>query len=768
MQEEFFYRFGKFIYHFRWLIIIVSIVMLIACVPILPKFMDSFKAIGFSDPQAESSKVNDLLNKQLGYGYDRFIIIYSSKTLHAGDAKFKKEIKDSLSHLNKFPIKHDIIYPDPTTNQSQISKDKHTAYAVVVFKNHSEMSSDLLANFRAQISKPPHLTMQVGGEPIFEDDIKLQTQQDLFLSDLIATPVAIITMLIIFGTVVAASLPILLGGTCALFILATLSLMASQFGLSVFTINIALLLGLCLTLDYCLFIISRFREEIKARLPAATKNKTSKIKDKRVFLSDAEMSEAIAITFITAGKAIFFSGIAVFISLSALLLFPIDVLFSVGVGGLVSVFFSVLIALMLLPSILSVLNTRINSLSIPFLNNERFANTHLWKWLVEKVTQYKYISFFSMLILLLVIGLPCLHIKLGISDFRILPQNMESRTVFESFKKEFGEPQLAPLFVLVKTNHGNVLADNNVEYLYNLVRKIKQNPNVGQVDSIVSFDSKYTKQQYIQLYKHPTHFTADLKKMLRLTTKKDYTVITVFSKYSQNATQTKQLVKDLRAMKQNHLTLGITGETVSTIDVLHSISKTFPYAIIWILGFSYLILLILLRSLFLPFKAIVMNILSLFASYGVLVFVIQDGHFHQLLNFEPQGMIDITLLIIIFCALFGVSMDYEVFLLTRIKEYYEQTKDNIASILYGIDHSSKLITSAAIIVILLCVAFMSAQILLVKAFGLGIAVAVFIDAFLIRTILVPSIMAIFKSWNWYLPKWLDKILPKISFNPHRK
>jgi putative drug exporter of the RND superfamily len=215
----------------------------------------------------------------------------------------------------------------------------------------------------------------------------------------------------------------------------------------------------------------------------------------------------------------------------------------------------------------------------------------------------------------------------------------------------------------------------------------------------------------------------------------------------------------------DHLTVAVTGSTVNSLDALKSISRVFPHAFLWIVGFTYLILLILLRSLFLPLKAIITAMLSLFASYGVLTLVIQTGYLHTLLNFAPQGFLDISLLIIIFCALFGISMDYEVFLLTRIKEYHEQTGDNVKSIVLGIDRSCRIISSAAIIVILICFSFMSADILIVKAFGLGIAVAVFVDAFIIRTMLVPATMVILNKWNWYLPKWLGRILPKISFDP---
>jgi len=195
--------------------------------------------------------------------------------------------------------------------------------------------------------------------------------------------------------------------------------------------------------------------------------------------------------------------------------------------------------------------------------------------------------------------------------------------------------------------------------------------------------------------------------------------------------------------------------------LLVSVREAIPYAILWVIVFTYLILLILLRSLFLPVKAIIMNVLSLSACYGALHLVFQEGYLHHLLNFEPQGMLDVSLLVIIFCALFGFSMDYEVFLLSRIKETYEHRHNNERSIIFGLEKSSKIITSAAIIVIVTCMSFLFAEVLVVKAFGLGIAVAIFIDAFLIRTLLVPSTMILLKDWNWYLPKWLDKIIPKL-------
>lgn len=745
MERDLFFRFGKLIYHLRWYIVVLWLVLFCLCLPFVPKMFDPYKSIGFVDPTSQSAIADTMINKNFGYGINnRFIVLYSNDKLIATDEKFQSEIKQSLSKLKKLSIKHVVIYPD-VNNKSQISKDKHTAYAVIAFRSDQEIDSAFLTKLRSYISKPKNLTMKIGGEPVFLDDTKEQTQRDLYKAEYFATPVAIITMLVVYGSVVAASLPIIFSGIGMIFILIALFFFAQTFDLSVFTINIALLLGLCLSLDYALFIISRFREEISL---------------------DQTTEHALGNTMLTAGKAIFFSGLAVFISLSSLLLFRVNVLFSVGVGGLTAVFVSVAIAIILLPSILAILNHKINALPLPFINQNKNKPNRFWEKTGLFVIKHKFAAFFSTLIVLLLIGYPFYHAVFDISGFRILPKNMESRQVFDKFEKQFGEAQLTPILLVVKTRNAKVLTEKNIGYLYDLTTKLKKDKRIDDITSIVTTDPRLSKDKYQMLYTHPQLITKDVDNMLKLMVHKNVTVITLISKYPRTAPETSALIKTLRALKPGHgFTLQVTGSAVSTIDVLNSIAHTVLYAFLLVIGFNYLIMLFLLRSVVLPLKAIFMTMLSLFSSYGVLVFIFQYGYGHEWLNFEPQKMLDISMVIIIFSALFGVSMDYEVFLLTRIKERYEITKDTNESIVYGIDHSGKIITSAAIILILICLVFMTADILLVKAFGLGIAVAVFIDAFLIRTILVPATMAILKSWNWYLPKWLDKILPQVTFKP---
>ncbi|MCX7117309.1 MAG: MMPL family transporter [Legionellales bacterium] len=737
MEDHKFYQFGDIVYTLRWYIIALWVISLLACIPFLPNIMNPFKTTGFIDEKAESTHVTQYLNQHLGFNStNKFLVMYHSPNLLASDPIFANNIKKSLSSLEDLPFKSEIIYPGDHKNQ--ISKNKHTAYAVVIVKDKLPISDDLLDRLKSSIKKPRHMTMQLGGEPIFVDDMNHQTQTDLYKADFIATPVAIVTMILVFGSLVAAILPILLGGGSAMIILTLLYYLGHFFTLSVFTINIALLLGLCLCLDYSLFIISRFRDELRTNQP---------------------IRKVIARTQATAGKAIFYSGLAVFASLSALFIFPINILFSVAVGGLVAVVVAVITANVFLPAILSVLNTNINRLAIRVPKHNRSKLFNRWHWIAEKVVNHPLTFFFPILILLLMLGYPFLSAKLGVSDFHIFPEHSENRRFFDSYSEQFHENNLSPILLVIKTHH-QILSSSSISDLYSFTHRLKQNPGIAEVNSIVSLDSKITKQQYQQIYQHPSLISPDMKTYLSTTTGHHFTVIDIISKHHFNSPETALLIRDLPNTKlKPSMSMSLTGTPIANKDVLKTISHYLPYAILWIMGLTYLILLLLLRSIVLPLKALVMNMLSLSACYGALVLVFQDGYLHQLLHFDPQGMLDISLLVIIFCALFGFSMDYEVFLLTRIKEAYDSTHDTKKSIIFGIEKSGRIITSAALIVIFICGSFLVADVLMVKAFGFGIAIAIFVDAFLIRSFLVPSTMTLLNEWNWYLPKWLDRILP---------
>ncbi|PJD93099.1 MAG: hypothetical protein CK426_00125 [Legionella sp.] len=739
MNNTWFYKFGEIVYSLRWVIFLFWLCLLLVCIPLLPKILTPFKTTGFIAEQSPSALAEQQLNESLHYDHrNQLLVIYFSKTLTANRRAFNEKITESLSHLADFSLPYEVLLPKD--NPQQISKDKHSAYAVIVVKTNDPLHGVKLAELRQLIKTPKDMSIQIGGEPVFIEDVNQQTQLDLYKADMVATPIAILTLLFVFGSFTAALLPILLGGGCALIILSLLYLIGHYATLSIFTINIALLLGLCLGLDYALFVISRFRDELA--------KKTS-------------VKKAIARTQATAGKAIFFSGLAVFVSLSALFFFPINILFSVAVGGMIAVFVAVLSALFFLPAVLSLLNKRINFLSISF--PPVFKSLNLWRKVAEKVIQRPVSIFISVFIFLLFLGYPFLSVQLGLSDYKIFPEHAKSRAFYDQYEKQFNGLALNPILLLVKTDPLPLLSKTSLYTLYDTVATLKKNPLIKQVNSIVDSSSSMTPYQYYQLYKMTQEkMPEQVKALLAITSSKKATVVTLVSASLPQSKPTKALIQQLRdTPPPDGLHFFLTGAPVINADIFQTIWHYLPYALLWIMCSTYLILLLLLRSLILPLKAILMNLLSLCACYGALVFIFQEGHLAHWLNFQPQGMLDISILVIIFCALFGFSMDYEVFLLSRIKEYHDKTHSNTRSVMYGIEKTSKIITSAALIVIFLCGSFMIADVLMVKAFGLGIAVAIFVDAFLIRTLLVPSTMVLLARWNWYLPAWLERALPKI-------
>lgn len=726
-MHNLFYRWGQWIYRFKYPVIVVWLLGFLASTPVLPKLMEPFQSSGFQNIYSDSVKTDEMVNHFVGYQKHRVLVLYQKKTDLVSDELMNQEIQKSLKNLKKLNEPYKLLY----------QTKKNAQLVVIAFKGDVDLDDAAIKNIESLIKKPKHLEVYFGGEDVFVETVNAQTEKDLFRADMVAAPFSAITLLFVFGSLVAAFLPLLLGGCCALLMFSILYFLAHHMDLSIFTINIALLLGLCLSLDYALFIISRFREELHQK--------------------KGDIEDVIALTMSTAGKAVFFSGLAVFASLSALLLFPINILISIGTGGLCAVFLAVLAALTLLPALLSIIKGHIywSSFFKTGLRQNRF-----WHHLAGGVIKRPWFFVIFGTALLLAMSYPLKNLKLGISDFHILPENSAGRAFFKVYGEVFGEKTLSPISVVIKTKTP-ILSENNIKRVYHLIDDIQDMKSVKQVEGYLSWLPNPSLAQYQKIYAMDSkNLPPEVLNLLNTSVSKRIAVIQVISRYSAESQQTQDLVKKLRQLEYSGLQLSVTGSPAQYADVFDGIRSKAPKAIYLIISITFLVLMILLRSLFLPFKAIVMNILSLCATYGVLVYVFQEGHFHELLNFEPQGSLDISMMVIIFCALFGFSMDYEVFLLSRIHECYEKHRNNKLSIVYGIEHSARIITSAAMIVIVLCGSFLVADVLMVKAFGLGIAIAIFVDAFIIRTFIVPALMTITSSINWYFPRWCVKLLPK--------
>lgn len=749
-NRDVFYNLGLLIYRRKWWFIGAWLALIVVCVPFVPRVTEPLRVGGFADPSLESSKAAATLARDLNYSTSTIVVMFHSRAsgLHATDPAFVQQTQAALAGLTALPIKFTVV--DHTSNPRQISRDGLTAYEYILLQTDTEAAAKLMPQLTKALRSPPNLTMQVGGGPAFYADVERVSQEDLARAEAVAFPIAVIALLFVFGSVIAAGLPVLVGGCGVVVVLATIYLLGTLTELSIFTVNLATLLGLGLGLDYSLFLASRFREEI------------ARGRDTR---------EAVAVTLATAGKAVTFSGATVLIGLCALLTFRINILFSIGVGGIVVVFVSVLAATTLLPAILSLVGRRIDVWSLRKLfgrirhTPERGEEGGFWHDLAHFVMRRPVLVALPTLSLLLVLGIPFLHVKFSSPDASILPTSVESRQVFDTLKTEFNEAETTPVVLAVKTTRNtSVFAPDNVASLYDFVHAIEADPRVARVDSIVSVDTRLTRAQYQTYYLDPAAIQDPyITGLVQQFAKGDTTLVSIVSNYPSTADETRALVYKLRNSQiGNGITFQVTGATAGVIDVVDGLYHTFPLAALFIVLTTYAVLLVLFRSVVLPLKAILMNALSIVASYGMLVFVFQEGHFGRLLHFTALQFIEPTLPIIMFCTLFGLSMDYEVFLLSRIKEHYEQTGDNTASVAVGIERSARIITSAALIVVLVAFSFVTADIVLVKALGLGVAVAVAVDATIVRALLVPATMRLLGHWNWYAPAWLARWLPETS------
>lgn len=729
-----FYHLGKFAARYRWLIVGIWMVAIAAALPFAPRASDVLQSGGFLSPSAESQQAINLLEQKLGTRTTIVQIIFTSQKYTADDPRFAQEAEQAMAGLRSWSEVASIS--SFTDNPRQISLDRHAAYANVALNSDTDSAPKLLPNLEQRLSKVPDLHESVGGSPVFYADIQSVSERDLRKAELLAFPFAIIALLLVFRSVVAAVLPALVGGAAVAVTLAMIFGLGHLTILSIFVLNITTLFGLGLGVDYSLFIVSRFREEL-AR--------------------GREVNEAVAITVATAGRAVTFSGLTVSIGLLGLILFPIDMLRSVGVGGVLVVAMAVLAAITILPAALSIVGPRINSFPVrlPRLwkRRERTGEHQgFWYRLSHFVMRYPLRIFVPVLLILIALGLPFLSVRFSSPDASILPKDVPSRQAYDLLATRFDSQETTPIVLAVQTR-GNVLTQENIQYLYNYVRRIEADPRVARVDSIVSADPRFTLDQYELLYLHPElNVDPYLHALVQSTVAGNTLAIQVVSKYDALDQRSQELAQTIRNTTPGHgISVLVTGESAANIDYVTSLYTAFPIAILVVALVTYIVLFFFFRSVILPLKAIVMNTLSILASYGALVIIFQNGFLHQVLGFTPLAFVEASSPILLFCALFGLSMDYEVFLLSRVQEAFWQTGDNRQAVALGLERSGGIITSAAVIVIVVSACFATADMILVKALGLGMALAVALDASLVRGLLVPATMRLLGNWNWWLP-----------------
>lgn len=735
-----FARFGRGAYRWRWAILVLWGAALLAAIPLLPRVAGALQVGGFSSPNTEAARAREVLQRELGFAPSSLLVIYQSATLRAADPSFQAAVERSLAEARRLPDVVDVLLPSLDPNL--ISPDGDTAYAIVGLRLPPEEAQRSVPAFEAALRAQPAVTMSVAGAPVFYRDIETVSQEDLRRAELIVFPIALVALLVVFGSAIAAAMPLLVGGAGVAMVLVTVLVAARVTDLSIFVLNLATMLGLGLAVDYSLFITSRFREELSQ--------------------GGATVPLAVERTIATAGKAVFFSGLTVLIGLMGLSLFEFMFLRSVGIAGVIVVAWSTIAALTLLPALLAVIGTRIDRFAIRSRRQsageqgERF-----WVRLSQAVMARPVAVLVPTLALLVLLGSPFLHANISSPDATILPASLPSRQAFDLLVEEYGAGEISPFLIVLQAD-GPIFTPGHLGSIYDVGAGLAADARVTRVQSIVP----------PELPRHQAIAAASLGlglNRLGLPTPTDRlagenaAVILAYTGALPNDDSNKALLAELRALDPPGLTVLVDGGTAEIVDVVDEMYAQFPRAIALVVVATYFVLLLLFRSLLLPLKAILMNALSILASYGALVWVFQDGNLSNLLGFTPLGFVEASLPVVMFCVLFGLSMDYEVFLLSRVREEWERTGDNRVSVAAGLQRSGRIITSAALLVVVVTASFVTADVVLIKALGFGIALAVFLDATVVRALLVPSTMRLLGDWNWWLPSPLQRVLPVGTF-----
>ena len=584
-------------------------------------------------------------------------------------------------------------------------------------------------------------TAGIAVDATFDDRIK----NDLIKAELVSGPLSLIILLLVFGSVIAALLPVGVGLFTVISALGVTIWLSTQIDVTNYATNIISLIGIGVSIDYSLFLVNRFREEI-AR--------------------GREVKIATAMTTATAGRAVFFSGLTIAIGLIGLLFFKNTTLPSLGIGGPLAVSIAMLYSIFTLPAVLSLLGHKVNYGKVPFaftMDNDE----GIWKKIATTVMNNPWAVFIPVVLILGGAGVPFLFAEFSLSSIESLPPEDESRRGIEIMDEVWPEDSQNSIFIALDFDGVNATDNTTLSAMYDLIRDIEQLDNVKTISGIALPDSGMNKSAVLDFWNTPSEYLPVESQYAREALADnfiadDFTFILVVIDGTDTSVESRELTVEARQLTGDMLgELNVGNEKSENVggfpaynqDTLDAITNNLLKAMFFIFGATTVLIYIQVKSILIPFKAIAMNVLSISASFGMLVFVFQWGFGQELLNFTPQA-IDAGNPVIIFCIVFGLSMDYEVLMLSRIHEEWERTGDNTLAVANGLQKTGKLITGAAAIMVVVFSAFGLSSVVVLKQIGFGLALAIFIDATFVRALVVPSAMRLMGKWNWWSPKFL--------------
>ncbi len=716
------HRLGEFTVRRRRWILVGALVFFVAAGAFGGKVAKSLSTGGFDDPGSESSRAIQTLHREFGTGNPNVVLLVRARHGTVDSPAVRAEgLRLTRQLARERGVDAVVSYWSLRGAPPLRSTDSTEGLVLARIEGTDDTVRDRVEDISPRYTlATPDVTVGVGGRAEVFRQVGTTVESDLQKAEKLSIPVTMLLLILVFGSVVAAGLPLLIGGFAIVGTFAVLQVLSSLTDVSIFSLNLTTAMSLGLGIDYALFIVSRYREEVRGGL---------------------EPRDAVVRSVETAGRTVLFSALTVGVSLAALLVFPLYFLRSFAYAGIAVVALAATAAVVVLPAMIAVLGKRVDSLVL-WRRKPKPEGTGFWHRLATVVMRRPGPIAIGIVAVLLLLGAPFLKVNFGLPDDRVLPQGASSRVVQDQIRTQFTSREINTMPVVAPD------ATAQPAQIASYATRLSLVPGVARVDALTG---SYAGGRLVF---PPNAASARFKAP-------NATWLSVVPNVEPMSDAGETLVRDLRATPAPFDVL-IGGDAAQLVDSKHALFGRVPLALGLIGLVTFVVLFLFTGSLFVPAKAVVLNLLSLTATFGAMVWVFQQGHLSGFLNFTPTGLIDTTTPITMFCIAFGLSMDYEVFLLSRIREEYLASGDNVRSVALGLERTGRLVTAAAATLAVVFIAFATSQITFIKLLGVGLALAVVMDATLIRGTLVPAFMRLAGRANWWAPKWLRRVHDRIG------
>ena len=726
---------ARFAIKARFAILVVAALLLPVAWWVGRDALDVLKPGGFRNPQAESTRVDAAL-RGFGAAAD-LVVLYEAEDGTVDDIQNFANLIVALGKGEGDAAVERVVSFPATGAPFLLSNDRTKTLALLTLRGRDPEKVEAAARLKPLLAAEGFQTSFGGYVELFVA-IPHTVENDLRRAELLAFPLTALLLLLLFRSAVSAALPVIVGGLAIFVTFAILRVLSAFTEVTVFAASLASILGLGLAIDYALFIVARYREE-RAR--------------------GRNHRRALFTTMKTAGKAVAFSGATVAVSLVSLLIFPHGVLRSVALGGIAVTIATVFIALTVLPALLAVLKDHIDALRVPFGIPPVNEAPGYWPHLVRGIARSPVLVACATAGLLLLLASPFARLEPSLADERALAPDAPARRVKEIIDRDFFPHQTTAHDVVI-TFDTEARRAENLRSLRAFVTAVQALPDVARVDSPFLLTAGRDDDQAFRLLSSADAGTAS---MVSLFVRGHSARVSVVGTSGPDAKSSIRLLHALRTMPAPAgAVVEVGGQTGWIVDVRTELFQKAPWMIGFIAVTMFIVLFLLFGSVVLPIKALLMNALSLCASFGIIVWIFQDGRFCDLLSYEATGTSEAVVPVLMLAIVFGLSMDYEVLLLARMREEWDRSGDNARAVQEGISRTGRLITSAAALFIVVVLCFATSKLLLVKTLSVGMAAAVFLDATIVRALLVPATMHMLGSWNWWAPTALRRLQGRIN------